>query len=271
VGEIVAPIPLLPTPKAFVSGLDLECFATPGPALNRWVELSHLNPVLIAQGLPRHRVFLRELVQTCVPVRKNNVTPSQPALQFIRHVDLACYRVEAEPLSPQHSLLLRHLNPVLSNYPPHAVRLVKPEQLCVPVGKNGVQPPPAVLNLVRHIDLECYSTYAQYHPSFGVTVRQLNPQLTDVIPHGLPLTTGQRQMCVPVRKNQQQIPPNLLNIIRWVDLEKFTVAPFAYIPPRPLVLNHQNPLFVNYPPVRVLLQQSRALMVPVSKNGATPP
>lgn len=32
-----------------------------------------------------------------------------------------------------------------------------------------------------------------------------------------------------------------------------------------------NPAFVNLPPVPVVLQEARALMVPVAKNGAIPP
>ena len=275
--ELVAPVPapvplpLMPTANSFVSNLDLECFATPGPALNRVLTLRHLNPVLQSLGLPAHRVIVRELAQTCVPVRKNNAVLPPLAQLFIRHVDLACYRVEAEPVANPPILLLRHLNPMLSHLPRHAVRLLRPQQLCLPVGKNNVQPPPAVLNLVRHIDLECYAAQASFHPNFGVTVRQLNPQLTNVFAHGLQATSSPRQMCVPVRKNQQTIPGPVLNIVRWIDLEKFPVSPAVNILPRRLILNHQNPLLVNTPPVPVVLLQARALMVPVSKNGATPP
>lgn len=268
--ELIAPVALLPTPKSFVSNLDLECFATPGPALNRVLSLTHLNPVL--QGLPQHRVILRELTQTCVPVRKNNAQLPFIAQQFVRHVDLACYRVDAAPLQNPAILTLRHLNPVLSHLPPHVVRLLQPQQVCLPVGKNNQPIPAAVRSVVRYLDLECYRAQPlTYHPNFGVTVRQLNPQLTNIFAHGLPLTGTPRQMCVPVRKNQQIIPAPALKLVRWVDLEMFAVSPIVSILPRQILLNHQNPLFVNYPPVPVVLQRARALMVPVSKNGATPP
>jgi len=97
-GDTPDPLPALPGAKQFVSGLDLECFDTPGPALNIGVTLTHLNPVLQALGLAPHNVIIRELRQTCVPVRKNGVFPSPAALPYIRHVDFACYRVEAAPL-----------------------------------------------------------------------------------------------------------------------------------------------------------------------------
>src|SRR5688572_11266106 len=63
----------LPTPKALISGLDLECYRTPGPSMDFELMLTHLNPVLRELGLPQHEVRIKELVQTCVPVRKNNV------------------------------------------------------------------------------------------------------------------------------------------------------------------------------------------------------
>lgn len=260
----------LPTPLPLVSGLDLECYQTQGPPLNINVLLSHLNPVLLALGLPPHQVAIRELVQTCVPVRKNNVLPQATAFPFIRHIDFACYRLEAAAISPV-PLTLRHLNPVLANLPAHDIRLLRPTQLCVPVAKNGVLPPAQVQALVRFIDLECWEVEEAPHPVFTVNVGQLNPQLINPIPpHPLTAISDRRQLCVPVRKNNQAIPAATLNIVRWIDLEKFAAQPVV-IAAVPLTLNHLNPLFSTLPPVNVVLQVATSLMVPVSKNGATPP
>src|SRR5262245_49530397 len=99
----------LPTPKALVSGLDLECYRTPGPTMDFDLTLTHLNPVLRDLGLPAHQVRIKELVQTCVPVRKNNAWPVPAALPFIRHIDFACYRVEAEPFPAPVAINLTHL------------------------------------------------------------------------------------------------------------------------------------------------------------------
>jgi hypothetical protein len=264
--------PALPGPFAFVSGLDLECFATPGPALNIGVTLSHLNPVLQAMGLPAHNVVIRELRQTCVPVMKNGVPPPSTAIAALRHVDLACYRVDAAPLPTPVTLQLRHLNPVFANLPLHYVALAGPSQLCVPVAKNGVAPPPDVIDLVRYLDLECYRVDPlTAHPVFGAVLQQLNPQLTGIPAHNMALGTANRQLCVPVRKNNQVIPPASLNIIRWVDLEKFPASPAVNIAPKAITLSHLNPLFATLPRVPVTLATANALAVPVSKNGQTPP
>lgn len=74
-----------------------------------------------------------------------------------------------------------------------------------------------------------------------------------------------------MRKNNQAIPANVLNIVQWIDLEKFAAAPAVLIAPVNVTLNHLNPLFVTLPPIPVTLRQASALQVPVSKNGAVPP
>jgi hypothetical protein len=261
----------LPTPKALVSGLDLECYRTPGPALDVELTLTHLNPVLRALGLPQHQVRIKELTQTCVPVRKNNAWPAPAALPFIRHIDFACYRVEAQPLPVPVPINLTHLNPVLANLPQHVVNLERPVQLCLPVAKNGQLPPQDVLALVRFIDLECYQTDPMPHPQFAVALSQLNPQLFMIPPHPMTLDWQPRQLCVPVRKNAQFIPPAYLDIIEWIDLEKFTADPTVQIAPVNVQLQHLNPIFANLPWVPVVLEFAVGLMVPVAKNGAIPP
>lgn len=261
----------LPTPKQLVSGLDLECYRTPGPSMDFDLTLTHLNPVLRDLGLPQHQVRIKELVQTCVPVRKNNAWPAQPALPFIRHIDFACYRVEAEPFPSPIAINLTHLNPVLANLPQHTVYLERPAQLCLPVAKNGKLPPDDVLALVRFIDLECYQTDPQPHPQFTVGLTQLNPQLDFIPPHTMMLDWQPRQLCVPVRKNAQFIPPAYLNIIKYIDLEKFAADPVVPIAPVNVQLQHLNPLFANLPWVPVVLQWAVALAVPVAKNGDIPP
>jgi hypothetical protein len=262
----------LPTPKQLVSSLDLECYRTPGPPLDIELTLTHLNPVLREIGLPQHQVRIKELAQTCVPVRKNNAFPAPAAFPFVRHIDFACYRLEAQPFAVPVPINLTHLNPVLSNLPQHLVWLERPAQLCVPVGKNNVPLPPEVRALVQFIDLECYQTDPLPHPMFSVGLTQLNPQLQDDIdPHSMTLVSEPRQLCVPVRKNAQFIPQPFLNIIQWIDLEKFAAAPVVDITPVNVSLQHLNPLFANLPWVQVVLEHAVALMVPVAKNGQIPP
>lgn len=263
----------LPGPNQFVSGLDLECFDTPLPnsPLNTTVTLTQLNPVLA--NVPAQNVIVRELQQTCVPVQKNDTPPAAAALPFIRHVDLACFRIEAPPLTAPIDLTLRHLNPVLlgMGLPAHKVQLLQAVQLCVPVTKNGVVPPPEVTRLVQLIDLECWRVNPEAHHNFTVNLKQLNPQLGNIPPHNLTLVSQPRQLCVPVRKNDQLIPNDILNIVRFVDLEKFTASPIVTVPSLQVVLRHLNPLFANFPSLTVKLERASALMVPVTKNGVNPP
>ena len=261
----------LPGPNQFVSGLDLECFDTPGPALNLQLQLTQLNPVLLQLGLTPHVVVVGALVQTCVPVQKNGVPPQPAALPFIQQTDLACYKVQAQPLVNPIQVTLKHLNPVLANLPSHIDKLVQPVQLCLPVAKNGVVPTPDILKLVQFIDLECYATSADNHPTFTLNLKQLNPQLANIPPHNLTLVGQPRQLCVPVQKNSQVIPADVLAIVRWLDLEKFPASPVTAVPPNNVVLSHLNPMLTTLPRVQVVLQTANALMVPVSKNGAVPP
>lgn len=261
----------LPGPNEFVSGLDLECFDTPGPSLGLQLQLKHLNPVLIQLGLPAHTVVVGALVQTCVPVQKNGVSPSAAALPFIQQTDLACYKIDAAALAAPPTLTLKHLNPVLSTLPPHRFALRQPLQLCVPVAKNGVVPTPDVLRLVQFIDLECYDVPIDDHPTFSVRLKQFNPQLANIPLHSMTLVSQPRQLCVPVQKNGQAIPTDVLGIVQWIDLEKFTASPVVSVSPVTVVLSHLNPLLTTLPRAQVSLQRAIGLMVPVSKNGVAPP
>lgn len=264
-----AAAPPLPSPKDFVSGLDLECFETPGEPLDKTIKLTHLNPVLLELGMKPHEVRVRELVQSCFPIIKNNVVP--PAFDFVRHVDFACFRLEAEALANPVNLTLEHLNPVLAQFERHEVKLVNPETLCVPVMKNGVEPPEEVYDLVRHLDLECWKVDASDHPAFGLFIRHINPLLVNLIPgRNLHVQPEDRRLCVPVQKEDQHIPEEVLNIIRWVDLEMFRSL-YHLSDPVALVLRHLNPLFVDFPEMPVVLERANQLMVPVAKNGAFPP
>lgn len=63
----------------------------------------------------------------------------------------------------------------------------------------------------------------------------------------------------------------VLNIVRWIDLEKLTATPIVTAPSVQVVLKHLNPLFSTFPSLTVKLERAAALMVFVTKNGATPP
>jgi len=263
----------LPTPAALVSGLDLECYRTPGPALDKAVKLTQLNTVLLGLGLPPQVVTVRELAQTCVPVQKDNSAPTATARAFIEQIDFACYRIDADPLANPINLKLTHLNPLLvaKGLPEHKVKLTQGVQLCLPVAKNNKPPVGAVLQLAQYLDLECFATEPGPHPMFQTLLTQLNPQLTAIPPHEMFLGPTPRQLCVPVQKNNQNIPDAIAKIVQWVDLEKFFAAPPVTIAPVTVTLSHLNPLFTAVPPFDVKLETATSLLVPVAKNNHAPP
>lgn len=261
-------VPTLPTPKDFVSHLDLECFGTnPGhPPVPASLGLSHLNPVL--GNLPRFEVNLGERTQLCVPVAKNDRIPPPGVLEFVRFVDLSCYRTTGPTAGMP--LVLSHLNPLLTGLPRKQVKLLAPEQVCLPVIKNDVLPPAEVLRLVRYIDLACYRTDPPVPLNIGLKLTQLNPVLGQVPPASVGVREN-RQLCVPVRKNNQTIPTDVLNIVRWIDLEKYDISAQALPAPINLKLRHINPLLGNTPVETAALVGRQQLALPVAKNGAIPP
>jgi hypothetical protein len=257
----------LPTPKAFVSMLDLECFRTqPYTPPTTTIVAQHLNPVLANLPTETHVLGPREHV--CVPVAKNNQIPPAGVLEFVRFVDLSCYRIQGQTVS--FPLTLRHLNPVLANQPVKNTAIGVPEHLCLPVIKNGVMPPPEVFDLVRYIDLKCYRVGNTNPLNIGLQLTQLNPVLGGVPPASVGVLNA-RQLCVPVRKNNQAIPTNVLSIVRWVDLERYDTTLHNLATPITLQLRHINPLLTTLPQETVTIQTGLHLMLPVAKNNAIPP
>ncbi|RCG31098.1 hypothetical protein DQ384_13675 [Sphaerisporangium album] len=258
----------LPTPKDFVSYLDLECFKTdPYQPPATGLTLRHLNPVL--STLPVEQVTLGPREQLCVPVAKNNVIPPAPVLDFIRYVDLACYRITGTTVNV--GLVLSQLNPVLADLPRHDAVLNGPQQLCVPVAKNGLIPPAEILSLVSHLDLKCYGTTPNPLMNRALTLQQLNPVLVDQIPVHQVKVNAARQLCVPVQKAGDTIPPEVMNIVRWVDLEKYDITLSTTLPSVTLTLQHLNPVLGRLPIERATLTGANQLAVPVAKNGQFPP
>ena len=259
----------LPSPYEFVSNLDLECFRTSQytpPALPAPITLSHLNPVLADQA--RWTVQgLGPRSQLCTPVAKNGKIPPKEVLEFIQFVDLSCYRIGGPSLDLQ--LVLSHLNPVLAHLPRKEVTVFAPQQLCVPVIKNDSVPPGEVLRLVRYIDLVCYRETPPVPMNESLKLTQLNPVLTE-IPETEVRVTNNRQLCVPVRKNEQDIPDEVLKIVQWIDLEKYDIVAPA-LPAITLKLRHVNPLLADLPTEPATLLARQQLAVPVAKNGKEPP
>jgi hypothetical protein len=257
----------LPSPLTFESFLDLECLQTdpyvpPAPP----IVTRHLNPVLA--GLPVETVTLGVREQLCVPVAKDNLIPPPEVLDFIKYVDLSCYRIDGHPVD--YPLTLSHLNPLLADIPKKDVVITFPEQLCVPVVKNGNYPPPEIRSLVAFIDLKCYRAEPQISLDRKLTLSHLNPVLASLPPTS-GVVTFNRQLCVPVQKNDQAIPPEVLKIVQYIDLEKYDFMPTVDTRSFTLKINHINPLLAGLPAEVATLSAPLQLAVPVAKNGLVPP
>jgi hypothetical protein len=127
-----------------IQHMDFGCygFEQPTAEANTNLLLTHLNPVLIQQGLPPHAVQMERAHQLCVPIGKNQQPIPDGVGNLVRWVDFLKYRVTpvAGPLAPW-PLTLRHLNPLFADQQPFNVTLLGSPRLLVPVAKNGVIPP----------------------------------------------------------------------------------------------------------------------------------
>lgn len=263
----------LPTPGQFVRNLDVRCYKIPNqPPLNVNLRLDHLNPVLINQGLPPEFITLFEPQELCVPVQKDQQVPPPDVLPFIRYVDLKCYRIAGPPVNV--TLTLSQLNPVIAQKFGPQVNVVvrEPQQLCVPVAKNNLIPPPEIRRLISQLDVKCYRVETPQIVGGDINLTHLNPLFTNTTPELVKFVQqAPRQLCVPVAKNQQIPPPEVLPIIRFSDVLCYDIlgAPLNM----QLALTHLNPVLRNMglPVENVPVTDTTKLCVPVAKNGMFPP
>ena len=262
----------LPAPYPIVSHSDFECYrSTDEPPPASQVRIRHLNPAL--QGLTQ-TATIHELRRVCLPVEKNNQTPPPEVRRYIQWIDLACYRAEASPVDL--TLNVSHLNPELSGLPSETIRVERLAQLCLPVRKayeGGAPPiPPDVRRFIQHVDLACYALDERTQDvQLPLSLGHLNPVVAS-----LPLEDRQTrlrrgfQLCLPVGKNDQPIPPDVLNVIQWMDFLRYTLDP---VPPFNinLALRHMNPLFWALPwfGETLFTPPTLQLMVPIAKNTTT--
>jgi hypothetical protein len=264
----------LPTPRSFVSNLDVRCYKIPNQQpLGITLRLDHLNPYFIQKQLPFETVGVREPQDLCVPVQKESQVPPPDALPFLKYVDWKCYGITGPSLDlPVH---LDQLNPVIVNLfgPSDDVIVREPQQVCVPVAKNNVVPPASVAQLINWLDVKCYRVDSQQAVGTQpIRLTHLNPLWSTVPPEtanfaGLP----PNQLCVPVSKNKQAPPSSVLPIVQYSDVLCYPIRGLALN--QQLTLTHLNPVLrsMGLPPENVLVTDTDKLCVPVAKNGFFPP
>jgi hypothetical protein len=263
--------PPLPSPRAFASALDLECYRSEGTPPVAELGIRQLNPVL-KDRLPNQRIRLGEMIHTCLPVAKNNNIPNEGVRRFVSQVDLACYKAEADLVNVPVNL--RHINPVLKGLPDQDVRLVELTKFCSPVRKNFSNIEPAVRRLVEHLDFACYR-FEEPTPAADVNLwlSHLNPVVREFgFPDRLAHMERSKHLCVPVAKNEQPVPDDVRRVVEWTDLMQYDLEYQTPLPPEfPLWLSQLNPLFTGTAPAFTWLRKPTDLLVPVAKNGTPPP
>lgn len=200
--------------------------------------------------------------------------PLPSPANFVSNLDVRCYQIPNQP--PLNvGLQLDHLNPVLRQMglPPEQVVLQQPNQLCVPVAKNGVFPPNDTLPFIRFVDWKCYGISG---PPINVPLQlnHLNPVIANLLgPTDQVVLREPQQLCVPVAKNGQIPPPDILKLVEWLDVKCYRVDAQQPIVNTPIQLTHLNPLFAGIPPQATTIVGPRAiqLCVPVAKNKKIPP
>lgn len=258
----------LPSPRDLVSNISLECFTTsPYEPPRATLQLRHLNPVLARVSIGE--VVLGPREQFCAPVLSDQpgIIPDN-VFRYLRYVDLSCYRVRGE--AAHTKLTLTHLSPVLRDLPKQEIAVAEPEHLCVPVEKKGAPVPSDVLQLVRHIDLLCYRIEPNEPMNRSLGLAHINPVLTEALPYHRVKVFQARQLCAPVLKAGDRPTREILDIVRWIDLERYDIVA-EELRPVSLTIRHINPVLERLPVEELRLYQAHQLAVPVAKNDQFPP
>jgi hypothetical protein len=263
------------TVRRFVDNLDERCYQILGqqPPLNLTLNLSFLDPVLVKKGLKPGSVVLQAPQDLCVPVKKNGVAPPPDTLPFITFLDWKCYAVKGAPLGID--LKLTQLNTTIAQVlgPAITVKVGEAQQLCVPVVKNNVKPPPDVQKLVEFVDVECFGvTSNQQIAGKPITLSHLNPMFTGRPPENLKfLKPGPTQICVPVAKDGQMPPTSILQFVQYSDVLCYPMGGINL--DSLLTLTQLDPVMLakKVKPEKVSVGVSRSLCVPVAKDGDVPP
>jgi|SRR5580693_5317745 hypothetical protein len=196
--------------------------------------------------------------------------------QFVDNLDLACYLIPNQ-LPLNLPLRLDHLNPLFQSWrlPPENVVLQSPQDLCVPIYKNGVRPPSNVLPFIQWVDWKCYGISG---PSLNraLTLTNLNPEIANLVGSTIAVTVlNPVQLCVPVLKSFSSSPPPppppaVLHLVQYLDVKCYNVT--TTHPPivQPITIQHLNPLFSTLPADQATLGDPVQLCVPVEKNLQPP-
>jgi len=205
------------------------------------------------------------LILLSIPAGAFAQLPASPR-RFVDNLDVRCYQISGPALNVP--LRLDHLNPlfVSMQLPFENVVLGAPQQLCVPVEKNGIAPPPDTLPFIQYVDWKCYGISGP-PLNLPLNLTHLNPVIAGLVGSTVGVTVGApQQLCVPVVKNNVAPPQNVLQLVQYLDVKCYGVST-SVATPATLTLSHLNPLLSTLPSELSTIGPAPVqLCVPVTKN-----
>lgn len=139
-------------------------------------------------------------------------------------------------------------------------------------GSLAAQPLPAPASFVKFLDLRCYTIPDQPPLNLGLQLDHLNPAfLSAGAPPEHVLVREPQDLCVPVRKEDQVVPPDVLPFLQYADLKCYGIdGPSLDIP---IHIDQLNPVIASLfgPSDDIKVREPQQLCVPVMKNDQAPP
>jgi hypothetical protein len=132
---------------------------------------------------------------------------------------------------------------------------------------------PSPDSLIKMLDLACHKATAADPPVRSLRIKHLNPVLTAMGFGEEQIDLGTlEQLCVPVQKDRQVPPPDVLPFIQYIDLACYQ-AKSPIVRQTSINLDQLNPVTqrMGLPPHRVVIRDLRQMCVPVQKRGTEIP
>jgi hypothetical protein len=146
--------------------------------------------------------------------------------------------------------------------------------LAVPASLAGQPPPFSPRHFLSNLDLRCYTIPNQPPANLPLRLDHLNPvflQFQPPLPPENVTLFEPQDLCVPVQKENNVVPPDVLPYIQFVDWKCYRIAGPSI--DKPIHIDHLNPVIAAMigPSDDIIVRDPQQLCVPVQKNNSVPP
>ena len=121
---------------------------------------------------------------------------------------------------------------------------------------------PSPYDYVSNLDLECYRSDPVPPPANNVLLRHLNPAMQGLTQNAT--LYEMRRLCLPVEKDNNTPPPDVLRFIQWTDLACYRAE--ADLIDVTLDVQHLNPVLAGLPDEKVRIRRLAQVCLPVRKS-----